>query len=573
MSDARSPATRSARVGQQEFPPFVVHVGFAGARDLFKGSDVDGTAERERLLGQLAQQFRAALEELPGLCALTNRHVLVGISQIAIGADALFADACSDFGMPHRFFLPQTLDVFLDATSDAGMPDFDPTERALAAQFAQRANVIEVRCVSDQPVRGDRFDEANARIVAEADVLVCLLPHEHGARQGGTTSFRDRALAARKPCLELRYGFESGECELTRTWHMPSSKDARGDSVPAWTPPVIPQAMGGPASARTADRGIAATAKRYDLFGNALADIERLQALSGERARQTQSRFKSYAMLIVALHVLATTLAGFLTASSFANATIEPALLGVELLLLIAGFAFHVQLHRTEANQHWAHARVLAEVGSSARALAAGGVEMWRLADIAFPRELRAVLGSLFVIQAIAARANQQPLAVRRADYVTHRLVGAPSKVGDSRAQIPYYEQQRTKARRSVRAATNAFRFFSMAAMVAVLAKLLLSQSDSALLLGGIDPSALATTLAIALPVVAVGFLSALGALDWQARAVTFDEALDRLYELQPRVAGANTEWEFAQCALEAERELLNESANWAARRAFTAVS
>jgi hypothetical protein len=67
-----------------------LHIGFAGARSLWP-------KELRHLLGELRNRLQVTQSCFP-----------VGISQIAIGADSLFAEACAAETIPLRVFLPQT---------------------------------------------------------------------------------------------------------------------------------------------------------------------------------------------------------------------------------------------------------------------------------------------------------------------------------------------------------------------------------------------------------------------------------------------------------------------------------
>ena len=85
--------------------------------------------------------------------------------------------------------------------------------------------------------------------------------------------------------------------------------------------------------------------------------------------------------------------------------------------------------------------------------------------------------------------------------------------------------------------------------------------------------SALMGTLAIVLPVIAVGGLSWAAALDRQARVETFGETLNFLLRQRPHLEQADTVEEFDYLLLDTETELLGEIANWYSRRSTAGVN
>ena len=80
------------------------------------------------------------------------------------------------------------------------------------------------------------------------------------------------------------------------------------------------------------------------------------------------------------------------------------------------------------------------------------------------------------------------------------------------------------------------------------------------------------SAVAIWMPVLAVACLSAVGALDLEARRHTFGDTAARLRALLPHIASAQDDWAFTALVEEAEYLLLGEISGWAARRAFLAA-
>lgn len=113
--------------------PYVVHVGFGGARLLF--NSVEDVSTRRSLEVELQRYLGARLRHpsVPGSPAdspclfedlsLANSHFLCAVSQIAIGADTIFTRACRNLGIPQCIFLPQHADAYFNATGSDGRRD------------------------------------------------------------------------------------------------------------------------------------------------------------------------------------------------------------------------------------------------------------------------------------------------------------------------------------------------------------------------------------------------------------------------------------------------------------------
>src|SRR6185369_701309 len=109
-----------------------------------------------------------------------------GISQIAIGADTLFTEACARANVPQRIFLPQSRAEYLNAKGAEGTPDFDDVQRETAARLLRSEHIIQERVVGLSEDRTERFEETNLEILRVSDLVVCLAGTRNSNRRGGT---------------------------------------------------------------------------------------------------------------------------------------------------------------------------------------------------------------------------------------------------------------------------------------------------------------------------------------------------------------------------------------------------
>lgn len=198
-------------------PTAPIHLGFAGSRTLF-----EDPAPRPALEAALLPQLIATLRQLRIDLALTPDEPLCGISQIAIGADFLFVQACAALGCTHRLFLPQPLDDFLTAGTPVpdgtSILDFTPAQQADARAVLARTNVVEQRVVSTSLDREQRFIDTNLAIAAASDVVVCLLRAGAPAAPGGTAHLQEVALHRGLPVLHLEVSLEHQTPKLEAHW-------------------------------------------------------------------------------------------------------------------------------------------------------------------------------------------------------------------------------------------------------------------------------------------------------------------------------------------------------------------
>lgn len=197
----------------------VLHVGFAGSRLLFGPQRVPPAqaAEWEAALGHTLSQRLAAL---PALLGLSPAPRLCGVSQLAIGADTLFSRALKSLGQSQRVLLPQRREIFL-AAGEPDQPDFTPAEQQTARELLASPHVIEVRVASQARDRIEQFEDTNAAILQESDIVVCLVREGALDRPGGTRDLMQRAERAGKPVRLLEVTMRDGQPVLS-PWSTPS---------------------------------------------------------------------------------------------------------------------------------------------------------------------------------------------------------------------------------------------------------------------------------------------------------------------------------------------------------------
>ncbi|HYN77673.1 MAG TPA: hypothetical protein VES73_07765 [Lamprocystis sp. (in: g-proteobacteria)] len=72
-------------------------------------------------------------------------------SQIAVGADFAFTQACRTLAIPQHIFLSQPAERYLSALGSDGTPDFTPTGQGMARDLFEGPQVIEHRVVTAPP--------------------------------------------------------------------------------------------------------------------------------------------------------------------------------------------------------------------------------------------------------------------------------------------------------------------------------------------------------------------------------------------------------------------------------------
>ena len=220
-----------------------VHLGFAGARDLFPG--IADAQRRAKFAADLTRQVTDKLRQLPAhpRLPLHRGHFFVGVTQLSSAGEGIVADACDTAGIALRVFLPQPRDVLLAAKS-AQPPyadDFSPAQREQTLQRLQRACVWQEKVVGVASGRSARFAETNAEILALADIAVILQPkHRDGlAKPGGVNTFAGQALRSGKPVYALTFWIdEKQQLHVYDELRYPRDK--------TWIPPCLPAALPAP---------------------------------------------------------------------------------------------------------------------------------------------------------------------------------------------------------------------------------------------------------------------------------------------------------------------------------------
>lgn len=538
--------------------PCVVHVGFVGSRELFDLPQGDAALP---LLRNAAEQYLIArLQTLRTDLKLQRHHFLCGISQVAIGADSLFARACQKLQIPHRIFLPQHYDAYLEALGPTGEPDFTPEERAVAEILLKSDHVIEDRLVTDAPDRATRFEDTNIELLRASDVIVCLSRAAAGARLGGTARLLELARKDGKTALEITVAVQNGQAIFREEWS--NSKEFK---LPQLPPPLAnlpwPPVHGQPLPSVS---DYCAVIKRF----------------ASQEASRQRSDFTAAARVIIGAHILATICAA-LAMALHADHGPEPAptaqtesffsyftlgLLLLEVIVLARGYWTHRRLHRSESAGSWASARLVAEITRSVQSLGTFHLHLRYLFHLQPDKRLLPLLHTLDVLHLRSTRSQGHDDWKRNRDgYVAQRLEAENS------GQIGYYRRELANDTRRLRLANVVFAVSSLSAVGAATLKLVvtsgyptLSAPWQSLAHGGLG------TLAIVLPVLAVAGVSWAAAMGYEARVQTFRDTLQFLDVQKTRLQQAASARELEKLVVETESGLLAETANWFSRRAFT---
>lgn len=526
--------------------PLAVHVGFAGARRL---RPADAALDEAAFEAVLLTQLQAFLASLPEVLGVGPQHFLVGVSQMAIGADMLFSRAAEALGWGHRVLLPQAREDFLAAVGSRG-PDFNEAQRVLARERLQAPSVIEERVATVAPQRDERFDDTNLAILLESDLIVCLVHDDQPGRRGGSRELVERAERRGVPVIVLQLAVDDQGRPVLQREPRPWG----------FVPPALPTALQ------------AAMPPLSLQPGGAWPDVssygQALKSLASRQAGERSGHFKAAARVIVGTHVLATLLASIALADGKLPMPhgLVPALLAVELLLLVFGLWTHHRLHHERHVETWAVARLCAEIGRAATVIGQLHPSLDFLLRLPVPDDLRPMLRTLVALHLRAER-HVMPPSLNEAlkNYVDRRLTDP--KTG----QIAYYEREQARAEQRRRLAGRGFLAFSLTAIAATGLKFVLE-----LALGHEVPKSAygaLGVLAIFLPVLAVGAMSLAAALDADGRAHVFRTMHEFLNRQADRLARAQTTREAAALVAETESRLLGETITWFARRAYTSIA
>lgn len=534
--------------------PLVVQVGFGGSRMLFDPALHPGI-DAERFESDAVHALAERLLRLRAELNLTDRHFLCGISQIAIGADTVFTRACQALAMPQWVLLPQQRDDYLAAASSSGVPDFSAEQSNAAQALLGSPHIIHELVVSNAASRTERLEDTNFEIARLSDLLVCLVRESADARPGGTQDLVAQAHKRNIPVLELTVGVRDGLPVLTEIWHRRNEFSA----------PTLPGGLSGIRMAMPAPHELP----------DSHSYASEIKTQASTRAKERTRLFKNSAFVIVGTHIAATACAA--GALAFHHPWALPALLVVELGLLLYGLRIHHLLHRADASHAWALSRLVAEVARSVALVHRVPVYLEYLFTLPFPDEIRPLLRTLNVLHLRSSRgALASPWEKARDDYVRLRFLGQDG-------QLAFYGREARFARRWLRRARRVFMAFSIGALSVSALKLAINlphgpQETMSESMPWIDDllhplGASFGVLAILLPLFAVAALSWAAAFDLDARANTFADALRFLKKQKRFLDLAASPREFATTVLETEHRLLGEIVNWFSRRSFTGVT
>lgn len=521
--------------------PIVVRLGFAGSRNLFD-SAADDVADPVAFEDNLSQQFTALLGALHGDLGLSARHFFCGVSQIACGGDAVFTRACSTLRIPQRIFLPRPLNDFLADNSSAG-PDFSDAQREHALRLLEGGHIIQQAVASSSDDRTQRFADTSLEILLASDVIIALVRSGQTGKPGGTLELIQMAEKRGLPVWVLTIEVKNGQPSLVPHWRR---KDL-------FARPALPHALDHIPSLPAAESGTHGRLPDAGLY------TAHLKSHASKVAESHQGFFKAAAFTIIGTHILATVCA-VLTLKFHSKLSHSASwFMGTELLLIGTGFWIHHRLHRREAGQQWASARLLAELARSVSALGRQHLQPDYLFQLPFPDRFQSLLHTLNVLHLASTDHHaDEPWQERRDDYLARRLDGA-------NGQIAFYTGKSTHAAKWLHWAHTAFNSFSIGAFLTVGCEILLPHGGNESLLLG--------PLAILLPVLAVAALSLSAAFDLEARKHTFSDMLVFLNRQRHLLIHASSEREFRHLLLLTESRLLGETVNWFSRRSFTGIA
>lgn len=524
--------------------PLVCQIGFAGTRHVHPHPT---QPNRDAFDAALRRQLRDALLQLPELLGLSSQHFMVGLSQMAAGADMLFTETAAELGWKQRVFLPQSRQDFLTATGSCG-PDFSPSDQSRALALLQSDHIIEESVASTSGCRQERFEDTNLKLMSEADALVCIRRDDLADRPGGTGMIIRKAQSKGLAILELRLSVDDeGMPALKPLWHPPSDPTRLQALVlPDWThdaPTLI------------CPDGAWLSPDDY---------AQAFKKLCSAQAQHRRQDFNRGALVIVATHLTATTLAA-MTLGHLVHGWLVYAALALEIMLLSWGLLTHHRLHHRHHTAQWAMARLCAEVCRSVRAFGRVGSSLGYLQTLNMPAELRPILRTFNVLHLVSVKAKpDQDWASEVKRYLHDRLDHPDPRLG----QVKYFEQQRAGAQRMVNWMSRLFLCMTVAALAATAIKLALKWQHVAESAHG-----WLGFFAVVLPVAAVGAMSLAAAWDAEARAHTFARMKGYLLQQAEQLRRAESRRESALLAEETERQLLNETLTWFSRRTFTGIA
>jgi hypothetical protein len=528
--------------------PCVVQLGFAGSRTLFNlPPELEG--QRAVFELQVEEYLVQALGSLRKELHLKENHFLCGISQIAVGADTIFTRACARANILQRIFLPQPRDVYFAGVGSHG-PDFSEAERLKAEKLLTSGHIIQERVVSHAATRAQRFEDCNREILRVSDVLVCIRRPDVRNDPGGTWDFFSLAQRHGKKTLEICVELSSkNEPEFYSKWHGVD-----------FSPPMLPTSI--------ESVSLLAGAMALPSVADFCAAVKQL---ASAEAKRHSAVFSRAALVVISTHVIATLCATVALTSHMASEAGSgpvpathwwmPALLAVELVVLIGGFMTHLWLHHAKSLKAWTLSRLLAEINRSVTSLGNLHIYLEYLFDLRLPADLRPLLRTINILHLRSTRpfANDAWETIRDA-YVSNRFTDPDPKKG----QITFFLGRSESEAIKLRLANAVFVLCSLMAIFATATKFValagLLKAPPLFIAAWTN---LLGTAAIFLPTLAVGAVSWAAAKEYNARVQSFKGMLDFLNEQQDRLLKATSAQEFHRLVEETESNLLGENVEW----------
>jgi hypothetical protein len=534
--------------------PCVIQLGFAGSRQLFEPAPPD-PATADNWHQAVLDYLTDCLRKLPEKLGLRPDHFLCGISQIAIGADTVFTEACKKLAIPQRIFLAQPRDLYLQALGTTE-PDFNETQRQQAEAWLDSDHIIQERIVSNASDRHRRFEETNLELARVSDVVICLVREDAETKTGGSDEFLEMAINRHVPALVIRVGIKQSRVEFNEQW---PRLDSNGRQVvePGFSPKFFPHFP--PKISPELASPLAPSLTPDELWSNN-GYFNVLRTRATDLARKHRLLFTYAVFLIIALHIAATTLAASVMAF---NASWE--FLWLEAIFLGAGLYLHSRLHQSATAELWARSRLVSEILRSLKAIGPRHIYLGQFFQQPRPSELHTLLRTLSVLHLRATKDHKQT----DAEWQKHRSGYAADRLDH---QIKYYSVMERRDRFWSRVCNAVFLIATLLALTATLSKLLLfvSKTIQSSAGAGDEITEILGLCAIVLPAVALAAMSWSSASELESRVHTFSAAHAFLQEQRVLIERCRSLAEFEKLLLSTETVLLGENVTWYTRRTFT---
>lgn len=559
--------------------PCTLQVGFAGARDLI------GTLHFSVPLVEIENSLRDKLIDILGPegelrreLKLTNALFICGISQVAVGADSLFTEACGRLDLPQQIALPVQVEAYLTAVGSSGDAHFDPSQITHARSLLAKNHVISERIVADSPNQTVRFEQVNMHILRVSDVVIGLVRADQVSKRGGTISLLEAAQRQGRHVLQLTLDADAnGLPVIHSSWHKAPSERIKG------LPPIL------------RDVNVTTTADAPHGLPHITAFIAAVRNGARSQAKDKRKFFDTSATTILKTHVIATAIA---TAVLVLHSVVPHSdghhgtflfsmqglhfwfswvlilMLGLELWLLFKGFGVHHNLEAQRIGVHWSSARSIAELSRSVQNTPPEmGLSLEHLFRMPFNSDLRPLLRTLNVLQLIAIKHQSAPweLSAKKRKYVVDRLTA--NKVthpAQDPGQRHYFASDVVASEHRLSRSNRQFKIFTGLAIASVVIETTL------LFMPGLLPAPVSgffSFCAITFPVLAVAILSWASSRDFLARNETYSDTLQMIDTMIPRLENAQSDPEFDQLVRKVEVRLLTEVLEWQSRTRYKGVA